>query len=221
MFKHERLVLYLVVVALLAACGTPAAPGPTLAPTLVLPTRVPIEVTGNAENASQPTAIAAQPSAAPTRAPVTPAAANPTPIPASPTRSFATATPRVIATASHAEAAAPAGDPAKGQALFNNGTGDPAVPICNTCHLVDSPDVKVGPSLQEVAGHGAEHAHEQGEDIATYLRTSIVNPNAYLVPNQGASVFSVNGVSLMYQEYAKHLSEQQINDLVAYLMTLK
>jgi mono/diheme cytochrome c family protein len=213
MFKHERLVLCMIFMTLLAACGTPAVPGPTLAPTQALPTRVPIQVTGRPQNESEPTVVGAQPTSAPTLAPVTPAAANPSPtiIPATPTRSFATAT----------RVARPAGDPAKGQVLFNNSIGDPLVPICNTCHLVDSEEVKVGPSLKGVAGHGDEHAHAQGQDLATYLRTSIVNPNAYLVPNQDPHLFSVNGVSLMYQDYAKHLSEEQINDLVAYLMTLK
>jgi nitric oxide reductase subunit C len=113
------------------------------------------------------------------------------------------------------------GDPAKGEALFKNGTGDPAVPACSTCHNVDTADVKVGPSLQGVATHGGMHAQQKGQDVPTYLRTSILNPNDYLVPNAEGHVFSVNGVSLMFQDYAKHLTPEQVNDLVAYLLTLK
>jgi hypothetical protein len=34
-------------------------------------------------------------------------------------------------------------------------------------------------------------------------------------------VFGVNGVSLMYQNYGKDLTEQEVIDLIAYLLTLK
>ncbi len=215
MFKHERLVLCLITVALLAGCGTPATPGPTLAPTLALPTRVPLQVISNVQTTAQPTV---PPTAAPV---VTRAAANPSPtlIPASPTRSFATATSKTAAASAQAAPSGAAGDPAKGQAIFTNGTGDPSVPTCTTCHNVDTDDVKVGPSLKGVASRAGTRV--QGQDAAAYLYTSIINPNAFLVPNPEGHVFSVNGVSLMFQDYAKHLSDQQINDLVAYLLTLK
>jgi cytochrome c551/c552 len=222
MFKHVRFVLCVILVALLGACGTPASPGPTRAPTIVLPTRVPLQPSPNAQNSAQnnvqPTAVAAQPTAAPTTIATRPPA-SPTLIPASPTRSFATATPKVVATATQPPAAA--GDATRGEALFKNGIGDPAVPTCLSCHVVDTDEIKVGPSQKGVATHGIPHAQAQGQDLAIYFHTSIVNPNAFLVPNPEGHVFSINGTSIMYQDYAKHLTEQQINDLVAYLLTLK
>lgn len=79
----------------------------------------------------------------------------------------------------------------------------------------------MGPSLKTAAMHAGMHAQEKGQDVAAYLRTSIVNPNDYLVLNAEGRVFSVNGTSLMFQDYAKYLTPDQINDLVAYLLTLK
>src|SRR5258706_16372593 len=131
------------------------------------------------------------------------------------------ASPAAAAGMQTAPPASGGGNADNGKAMFTNGFGDPAVLACSTCHNVDSPDVKVGPSLMGLMGHAGMHAQEQGQDIPTYLHTSIVNPNAFLVPNDGAHVFSAGGTSLMYQDYAKHLSDQQINDLVAYLQTLK
>jgi cytochrome c553 len=222
MFKPERVLLCVVLAGLLAACGTPATQAPTFVATQALPTRVPvIEATqrGGAAGVTGPTAVSVPPTVPPTVLPTKPPATA-TRIPASPTSLPATATMNMPGMATQA-AQAVSGDATKGEALFKNGTGDPAVPACSTCHNVDTADVKVGPSLQGVATHGGMHAHDKGEDITTYLRTSILNPNDYLVPNVEGHIFSVNGVSLMFQDYAKHLTPEQVNDLVAYLLTLK
>lgn len=224
MLKREHPLLLIILVAFLAACGTPATQAPTLAPTLVLPTRVavlPSATTGVAGGAS----AGSQPTTAPTVAPTTaPTVARPiasptiTLIPASPTKLPPTATVLVVATATKAGGAA-TGDPAKGEALFKNGTGDPAVPLCTTCHNVDTPDIKIGPSQKGIATRAGTRV--PGQNAVIYLRNSIVNPNTYLVPNEAGHIYSNNGMSLMYQDYGKVLTEAQINDLVAYLMTLK
>ena len=232
MTRLERLVLYTLdmmlatlLVALLAACGAPAGQAPTLEPTQVFPTRVPIQPTSNVSAGGRPTAVAVQPTVAPTLAPNNPPA---TPIPPTPTRSFATVTPVVTATVVQpAASTGPAGNAASGvssnsangKAIFQNGIGDPAVPACSTCHNADTPDVKIGPSLQGVASRAGSWV--PGQDAATYLHTSILQPNAFLVPNEDGHVFSAAGTSLMFQDYAKHLSDAQVNDLVAYLLTLK
>jgi nitric oxide reductase subunit C len=60
-----------------------------------------------------------------------------------------------------------------------------------------------------------------GQDAATYLRYSMLNPNEFLVPNTADHVFSVAGQSLMFQDYAKELTAEQVDDLIAYLLTLR
>ncbi len=48
---------------------------------------------------------------------------------------------------------------------------------------------------------------------AEYIHQSIVDPNAYVVEGFAEG--------LMYQNYAQDLTEQEINDLVAFTLTLK
>jgi mono/diheme cytochrome c family protein len=65
-------------------------------------------------------------------------------------------------------------------------------------------------------GHAAtEEAHTERtlEDVVTYIRTSILHPNDYIVPG-----FPEN---LMPQNYAEILTEAEVNDLIAYLLTLQ
>jgi len=100
-----------------------------------------------------------------------------------------------------------AGDAAAGEKVFN----EVAAPACNTCHSLEADQVLVGPSL---AGIGSvAGSREAGKSAADYLRESIADPNGYVVDG-----FSAN---LMPATYGGQLTEQQIEDLVAYMMTLK
>lgn len=102
------------------------------------------------------------------------------------------------------------GDPARGEALFNQDTiGPNNAPACKTCHSVEPGKVLVGPSL---AGMALDAAEDNPSDPAGFVRQAIVDPNAEI-----ASGFQPN---IMYQNFGKDLSEQDIADLVAYLMTL-
>ena len=104
------------------------------------------------------------------------------------------------------------GDPARGQALFAKVMiGDPSAPGCATCHSLEPGKTIVGPSLAGVATR-AQQA-EQGEDAGQYLRQSIRDPNAVIAPGFASGV--------MYPRYAENLTGEQIDDLVAYLLTLK
>ena len=105
------------------------------------------------------------------------------------------------------------GDPARGEKLFNQTTIGSA-PGCVTCHSLEPGKTLVGPSLADIATV-AEKMVEEGKaaSVDEFLRESIVNPNAYVTEGFPANV--------MYQNYGKDLSEQQIADLVAFMKTLK
>lgn len=107
---------------------------------------------------------------------------------------------------------------ALGQALFRSVT-----PNCTACHSV-APGVNLaGPSLAGLATRAAQHVGApdykgQAKDAAGYIRESITHPSAYLVPG---AMYSANGTSFMPDTYAKSLTPEQLDQLVAYLATLK
>ncbi len=112
-----------------------------------------------------------------------------------------------------------ADDPrAVGEALFRA-----TPPACFACHSV-APGVNLaGPSLGGIATRaeqmiGSADYKGKAKDIATYIRESIVEPNAHLVPGPA---YSANGQSFMPNTYGKDLTPEQIEQLVAYLATLK
>jgi cytochrome c len=68
----------------------------------------------------------------------------------------------------------------------------------------------VGPSLGGIANVAGQMV--SGQSAEEYLHESIVSPDAYVVEGFQSGIMPSN--------YGTQLSEQQINDLVAYLMTL-
>jgi nitric oxide reductase subunit C len=58
----------------------------------------------------------------------------------------------------------------------------------------------------------------KAKDIESYIRESIVEPSAHLVPGP---MYSANGTSFMPNTYGKDLKPEQIDQLVAYLASLK
>lgn len=114
---------------------------------------------------------------------------------------------------------APSSEPvALGQALFNA-----APPGCSACHSI-SPGVNlVGPTLADIATRAAQMLkspdyHGKATDVAGYIRESIVDPNAYVVPG---ATYSADHRSIMPGNFGKELTPQQIDQLVAYLASLK
>jgi nitric oxide reductase subunit C len=107
---------------------------------------------------------------------------------------------------------------ALGERLFRTAT-----PACNACHSV-APGVNMaGPSLAGVAGRAAQAIGSgdykgQAKDSAAYIRESIQAPSAHIVPG---AMYSANGVSFMPDTYAKSLTSEQLDQLVAYLSSLK
>ena len=93
-------------------------------------------------------------------------------------------------------------DAGRGQALFKT--------FCATCHAVRGDRVVVGPSLDGVARRAATRI--PGFTAAQYLEDSIIYPDHYVVEGY------VPGS--MQQNFDRQLTLEEVNYLVAYLLTL-
>jgi cytochrome c553 len=96
----------------------------------------------------------------------------------------------------------------RGEELFR-GAIQEGVPPCIACHSVESDRTRICPSLRHIARVAGQRV--AGMDAAAYLRQSIVDPNAYIVPGFSSE--------LMPKIYGKVLSDADVEDLVAYLLT--
>ncbi len=96
-----------------------------------------------------------------------------------------------------------------GNELFEQATLGSAAG-CKTCHSLEPGTVIIGPSM---AGIGTlAGSRVSGMPAEEYLRNSIVDPNAHIVEGFPASV--------MPNTYATQLTEEEIDKLVAYLLSL-
>jgi mono/diheme cytochrome c family protein len=100
------------------------------------------------------------------------------------------------------------GDVAAGEALFAQATIG-ANPGCKTCHSLDGTQL-VGPTMQGYATRAGTRV--QGQSADEYTRVSITDPNAHLVEG------FAQGVMPSFKDV---LNETQLNDLTAYLLSLK
>lgn len=163
------------------------------------------------------------PTPSPTATPIPPTQA---PIPtltpvlptALPTRPPSTAT----SAASPAPVGALKGDAAAGEKLFHVKKAD-----CTACHdeTLAFPGGEFAPNLGDIAIQAEGIIKSQGytgkaKTVAEYLRESIMDPNAYIVPGDDYRD-PKDGLSAMRRDFAQRLSAQEIEDLVAYLQTLK
>ena len=104
------------------------------------------------------------------------------------------------------------GNVANGEKLFNQTTiGSNSAPGCITCHSLEPGVVLVGPSHSDIAIR-AETA-VPGMSAEEYIRQSILEPNAHITEGYAEGV--------MYQNFGEELTNSQINDLVAFMLTLK
>ena len=69
------------------------------------------------------------------------------------------------------------------------------------------------PGVPSRPGWHAEQSSFPGGNAEEYLRQSILTPNAYVVPGFPEGQ--------MIQNFGKILTEEQIEDLIAFLMTMK
>lgn len=96
--------------------------------------------------------------------------------------------------------------------------GTNSAPGCTTCHSLEAGVTLVGPSHAGLASRATEIIKSadytgNAKTVEEYLRESIVNPNIYVEEGFPPSV--------MYPNYEKELSAQEIDDIVAFMLTLK
>jgi sulfur-oxidizing protein SoxX len=104
------------------------------------------------------------------------------------------------------------GDAANGEALFAQPViGASNAPGCITCHSLEPDVVIVGPSQVGVATRAQTRV--PGQSAEEYIRASITDPNVFVVEGFAEG--------MMYQNYGTDLTDREINDLVAYALTLE
>jgi mono/diheme cytochrome c family protein len=96
------------------------------------------------------------------------------------------------------------GDAASGEQLFSQMID--SAPPCSACHIPGSA------ATPDLTGYGAVAGERvPDESAAEYTFYSIVQPGKFIVPGFG---------NAMYDRYGEKLTEQQIADLIAYMLTL-
>jgi mono/diheme cytochrome c family protein len=99
------------------------------------------------------------------------------------------------------------GDAAAGEKVFAN----EAAPVCSSCHSLEAGVTLVGPSLAKIGAEASSIV--AGKSAEQYLRESVTDPNAFVVEGFPANV--------MPGTYGSQLTSEQIDDLVAYMLSLK
>lgn len=107
---------------------------------------------------------------------------------------------------------------ALGEALFRRAT-----PGCFACHSTAEGVQLVGPSLAGLATRAAQiiqskDYHGDAKTAEGYVRESILHPSAYLV---AGPTYSAAGRSFMPDNFQSLIKTQEVDQIVAYLMTLK
>ncbi len=117
------------------------------------------------------------------------------------------------------EAASPtqaAADPAQGKTIFRGQAVIDGFIACQTCHPADPALPNgVGPNLAGVALRGATRV--PGLSAAEYISHSIRVHDEYVVPGFSPGIAK----ALVGRDFGEILSDQQVDHLVAYLLTLE
>jgi nitric oxide reductase subunit C len=113
--------------------------------------------------------------------------------------------------------AATTGNPARGAEVY-------ARLPCGSCHDITKPwpGGDICPNLGNIATEATRIVRlkayrGKAHDAAGYIRESIVDPNAYIVP--GASYRTPEGQSVMPRDFGRTLTAAELDDLVAFLLT--
>lgn len=102
------------------------------------------------------------------------------------------------------------GDASAGEELFSELIIG-AQPGCITCHSLTPDEVIVGPSMAGIGSRAGERV--EGTSAEDYLRTSILHPDDYVVEGFQPGV--------MVQVWEDELTDEQVDNIIAYLLTLK
>jgi len=101
-------------------------------------------------------------------------------------------------------------DAANGEVLYTTFQADAGF-ACSTCHHANSEDRLIGPGLLNASARGASRV--EGLSAEEYLYISIINPSAFVVPDYPDD--------LMPKNWAEIYSDEEIFDIIAYLLTLE
>ncbi|WP_417791545.1 c-type cytochrome [Stutzerimonas xanthomarina] len=107
---------------------------------------------------------------------------------------------------------------ALGEALFRTAT-----PACNACHSIAAGVNLAGPTLAGLASRAEQTMASpdysgSADSVEAFIRESITQPSAYLHPGD---MYSAGGTSFMPNNYGESLTDEQIDQLVAYLASFK
>jgi mono/diheme cytochrome c family protein len=104
----------------------------------------------------------------------------------------------------------PEGDPANGETLYTTF-------LCANCHGDPTTEGsnQIGPWLGTVAVEGASRI--EGKESNQYIYESILDPNAFIVPDC-ANDLPCNTPSAMPPDFGTRMSQQDMADIIAYLM---
>ena len=107
---------------------------------------------------------------------------------------------------------------ALGEQVFRSAT-----PACAACHSI-APGVNMaGPTMAGLRARteallASDQYKGKATDLAGYIREAITEPSAHVVPGP---MYSAGGTSFMPTTYAKDLTSAQLDQLSAYLSSLK
>ncbi|MCS7249222.1 MAG: cytochrome c [Anaerolineales bacterium] len=100
----------------------------------------------------------------------------------------------------------------RGKAIFEmTMIGESKAPGCVVCHSLEPGKNLVGPSLAGIATYA--QTAMPGVSAEAFLRQAILEPDKHLMEGYPAGV--------MYSNYGKDLSQEEIEALVAFMLTLK
>lgn len=100
--------------------------------------------------------------------------------------------------------------PESGKELFEKATLGSAAG-CKTCHSLEPGVVIIGPSLAGIGNLAGSRV--EGSSAEQYLEESILKPDAYLVDGYPAGV--------MPKTYTSQLTPEEVDSLVAFMLSLK